>query len=104
MGRLAALEREGECGRFEAQAALVAYLAESGRLRPDLDVAAARDILWTLTGRDLYRMLVQERGWSSDRYENWLAGLVTAALLAPATPAVSSKPLPTSGGRDVGSP
>jgi hypothetical protein len=25
------------------------------------------------TGRDIYRMLVLERAWSSDEYEKWLA-------------------------------
>lgn len=80
---LAAMEREGECGRYEAQGALVTSLAEAGRLRPGLDTAAARDVLWALTGQDLYRMLVQERGWTSDRYEAWLADQIAASLLAP---------------------
>ncbi len=80
---LAALERNEECGRYESQAALVASLAEAGRLRPDLDTTAARDALWALTGHDLYRMLVQERGWTPDRYETWLADQIATALLAP---------------------
>jgi AcrR family transcriptional regulator len=88
---LAAQEREKEGIRFEAQAHVIAYLAEAGRLRPDLDVAAARDILWALTGRDLYRLMVLERGWASDRYEGWLEGLVTAALLAPDVPSGSGR-------------
>ena len=41
------------------------------------------DILWAFTGRDLYRMLVIERGWSSDEYEHWLAELLIQTLLKP---------------------
>src|SRR5262249_35864429 len=34
-----------------------------------LGLAKVRDIMWMYTGRDIYRMLVHERGWSSDDYE-----------------------------------
>jgi AcrR family transcriptional regulator len=43
------------------------------RLRSGLDEKEARDLLWTLTGRDIYRMLVIERKWSSERHEKWLS-------------------------------
>jgi hypothetical protein len=78
---LAALARQQECARYESQQEMVAYLAKSGRLRDELNVTQAREILWALTGCELYRMLVIERGWSSDEYEQWLEGLLTGALL-----------------------
>jgi AcrR family transcriptional regulator len=78
---LAALEREREGRRFEAQRPVIDYLVETGRVRRDLDFSKARDILWALTGRELYRNLVVERGWSSDRYEDWLADLLVSALV-----------------------
>lgn len=80
---LQALERQGEHARYEAQAPMIAYLAEQGRLRPGLDVTAAREILWAFTSRDFYRMLVVERGWSADRYEQWLGEVLVSTLLAP---------------------
>jgi AcrR family transcriptional regulator len=80
---LAALEREREDRRFEAQKPMIGYLAETGRLRRDLDESEARDILWALTGRELYRHLVVERRWSADRYEAWLADHLVSALLRP---------------------
>ncbi len=40
-----------------------------------------RDIVWAFTGRDFYRMLVIDRGWSSDEYEKWLAHLLIQTLL-----------------------
>ena len=80
---LAALEKDRECLRYEAQRQIIVFLQQARRLRKGLTVAAARDILWTLTGREIYRMLVRERGWTSQAYENWLADMLTAALLEP---------------------
>jgi len=37
-----------------------------------MDGAQARNILWSLTSREIYRMLVIERGWSSEEYQEWL--------------------------------
>jgi len=80
---LAAIEHKRECDRYSAQEPMIAYLAESGHLRRGVSPAVARDVLWALTGRDFYRMLVIERSWTSDRYESWLADLLTIALLSP---------------------
>ena len=92
---LAALDREHEQRRMAAQAATINILARSGRLRPDLDAATAGDIVWSLTSREIYRMLVADRGWSSDRYEAWLAETLISSLLAPehhAGPAIPCHP------------
>ncbi len=78
---LASLEKERECLRYEAQKQIITFLQEAGRLRAGLTVETARDILWTLTGRELYRMLVRERGWTSQAYEDWLADMLANALL-----------------------
>jgi AcrR family transcriptional regulator len=83
---LAAIEHKRERERYSAQEVMIAYLAKAGHLRHALSPKAARDILWALTGRDFYWMLVIERGWTSDRYEAWLADLLNAALLAQQTP------------------
>jgi AcrR family transcriptional regulator len=80
---LAALDREHEQRRLTAQAATIDLLARSGRLRPDLDAATAGDIVWSLTGREMYRMLVADRGWASERYETWLAETLISSLLVP---------------------
>jgi AcrR family transcriptional regulator len=45
-----------------------------------LGLERVRDVMWMLTGRDIYRMLVLERGWSSDAYEAWVAGALIAML------------------------
>ena len=36
--------------------------------------------MWMYTGRDIYRMFVLERGWSSNEYEEWLAQALIEAL------------------------
>src|SRR5947209_11571724 len=70
---LAKLEQQRERIRYERQEDMIASLREAGRLRPGLDHGTARDIFWMFTGRDAYRMLVRERGWSSQKYQDWLA-------------------------------
>jgi prophage antirepressor-like protein len=34
-----------------------------------------------LTGRDVYRMLVRERGWSAGKYQHWVADALVQSLL-----------------------
>lgn len=80
---LAKLENERECLRYERQERMIISLRDARRIRPELDYTAARDIFWMLTGRDVYRMLVRERGWSSQKYQDWLADTLVRALLAP---------------------
>jgi len=45
-----------------------------------LGLRMVRDVLWMFTGRDLYRMCVVERGWSSDKYEEWLGDTLIQVL------------------------
>jgi AcrR family transcriptional regulator len=80
---LARLEEQRECLRYERQERMIISLRDAGRLQPGLDHATARDIFWMLTGRDVYRMLVRERGWSSQKYQDWLAETLVASLLSP---------------------
>jgi AcrR family transcriptional regulator len=51
-------------------------------LRSDLNLRAATDILWAFSNEEIYRELVQERGWSPDRYEDWMARTLKQQLLA----------------------
>lgn len=80
---LASLERQRETDRFNNQKSVVQVMVTSGRLRKGLKRASAQAVLWALTGRDLYRMLVVERGWSPARYQKWLAQTLIRALLIP---------------------
>lgn len=75
------LEQEREKRRYERQGDYVKELMREKSLAKGLTLQKARDILWVLTGRDLYRMLVFVRGWTSDEYETWLAELLVKTLL-----------------------
>jgi AcrR family transcriptional regulator len=67
-----AFGREGEVRRREGQAHWVRVWAEAGVLRPNLDEGEAADILWALTGPELYWLFVVDCGWSGSRFEMWL--------------------------------
>jgi hypothetical protein len=56
-------------------------MAREKSLAKGLSINKARDILWGLTGRDMYRMFVVEQGWVSDEYEKWLAQLLIVTLI-----------------------
>ena len=75
------LEQEREKRRYERQGEYVKMMMKEKSLAKGLTLQKARDILWTLTARDMYRMFVVERGWTSDEYEKLLAQLLTKSLL-----------------------
>ncbi|MBS0634720.1 MAG: TetR/AcrR family transcriptional regulator [Verrucomicrobia bacterium] len=74
-------EADKETRRYQRQEENIAHLFTNKQLKATLSLAQARDIAWAFTGRDLYRMLVLDRGWSSDAYEKWLAETLINALL-----------------------
>lgn len=75
------LERERERRRHERQEVTINAMAEEHSLAKGMSMNRARDILWLFTGRDIYRMLVIEQGWSSEEYEKWLADLLANTLI-----------------------
>jgi AcrR family transcriptional regulator len=75
------LEQEREQRRYERQEEYIKKMMEWKCLAKELTFQKARDILWALTGRDIYRMFVIERGWTSGDYEKWLASLLVKSLL-----------------------
>jgi len=80
---LAKLERQRERLRYEKEESMITFLRDAGKLRPGLSHKTARDIFWMLTGGDVYRMLVRERGWSPQKYQDWLADTLVHFLLSP---------------------
>ncbi len=78
---LAKLEQQREHLRYEKEEGMINFLRDTGALRPGLSHRTARDIFWMLTGGDVYRMLVREREWSPQKYQNWLADTLVGSLL-----------------------
>lgn len=56
-------------------------------LRPDLDLGRAVDLTFALTSADLFHLLVEEAGWSTDAYRERLAELLRRSLLEASRPA-----------------
>lgn len=74
-------QKEREERRYLRQEEFVETLMKDKALLKGLGLSQARDILWAFTGRDIYRMFVIERGWTSEEYEKWLAQLLIKTLL-----------------------
>ena len=65
-----------------SQRVVTQSLADKGSLRPGRSVDRAADILWALVHPDLWHLLVGERGWTAQQYEDWLTETSCAQLLA----------------------
>jgi hypothetical protein len=76
----AALWRLIQSEFYENQRALISSLSSRGGLREGLDVTNATDILWTLNHPDVWLLLVGERGWSAEHFEEWFADTAVAQL------------------------
>lgn len=75
------LEKEREERRYTRLEESIKTMTKEKSFKKELDPSKAHDILWALTGRDLYRMLVIEQHWTSDEYENWLGQLLIKTLI-----------------------
>ena len=67
--------------RLEGMRRTVRALTDAGPLRPGLDDDHAADVLWTLAGPDVHRLLRDQRHWSEDEYREWLADSIARLLL-----------------------
>jgi AcrR family transcriptional regulator len=75
------IEQEFERIRFEMQEPRVERLFSSGKARRGVAIDEAKRILWMLTSRDVYRMLVDESGWAPQQYQERLSQMLLDALV-----------------------
>lgn len=75
------MEQTFEDTRLAMQTARLQALFSSGRTKAGLAFEDARRLMWMYTSRDVYRMLVQESGWTPDRYEAWLSQTLLDTLV-----------------------
>jgi AcrR family transcriptional regulator len=66
---------------YENQHTIAEQLMRNGALRRSLDADRGADILWTLNHPSVYHLLVGERGWTPQEYEEWLAAVLCSQLL-----------------------
>jgi AcrR family transcriptional regulator len=83
---LAATLNHISAARLERMTLNARGLSHAGHLRPGITVAQAADILWTYSSPELYELLVLRRGWTAERYGQFAAQAMIAALLQPAAP------------------
>jgi len=81
-----AFGRAGEARRREGQARWVRAWSEAGVLRADLDEGEAADVLWALTGPELYWLFAVNSGWSGSKFEEWLFGTLESQLFGETSP------------------
>ena len=65
---------------YENQRLVIERFDADGALK--IDVNRATDILWTINHPAVYHLLVAERGWNADDYQNWLEETLREQLLA----------------------
>lgn len=56
-------------------------LHDRGNLREDVTLEQARDVLWVYSSAELYELLVIRQGWPLERYSDFVAEGMIAALL-----------------------
>jgi AcrR family transcriptional regulator len=80
---IAALWDRIESDYHANQRAVVESLDDKGALKAGFDADRATDVLWTINHPHLWHLLVGERGWTPEQYEQWTGDLACLQLLSP---------------------
>lgn len=67
--------------RYERQGFILERLEIQQQLPIGMPLKVAREILWALTGRELFRKFVIEKGWSHAQYIKWLEQTLMTLLV-----------------------
>ena len=59
----------------------MAGLAKAGHLGPGGTIGQAAEIIWAINSPELYGLLVLGRGWTLERYGQFIAQVRTSTLL-----------------------
>jgi AcrR family transcriptional regulator len=78
---LARLQQEMDAARLTRMTHNARTLLNGGHLRKGISLDSATDVLWTYSSPELYELLVIRRGWSVERYGQFTADSIIAALL-----------------------
>ena len=78
---IAALRAKMQRVRFENMRKLAGWLAEKGGFRGGIDSEVAAGIIWTVASPEVHGLLRRERGWSYERYVEWLADTLIRTLI-----------------------
>ncbi len=59
----------------------VQHLAANKSLRAGLDEVQAGETVWTLSSPEVFSLLIRDRGWTKERYAQWLGDSLSRLLL-----------------------
>jgi AcrR family transcriptional regulator len=93
---------QAERGRLAGMGEFAQHLHDAGVLRQGLTVEEAGQRIWSLHGALLYRQLHVVLGWSHEHVADFIADLLVAALLPPASARAPRKGAQKSGRKGVG--
>jgi len=79
---IAALRARMHEGRYDNIRTFVAWLAANGPLRDGLNVEDAAAIVWAVASPEVHGLLRVGRGWTPERYREWLNTTLSRTLLA----------------------
>ena len=67
--------------RLQNMKIVAEHVAANGPLRAGMDKDTAGETIWSMSSPELYRLLTVDLGWSENKYETWLANVLTTLLL-----------------------
>lgn len=79
---IAAFRSQTQAHRYRNMRQMASWLAANGPLRGGMSPDEAAAILWTLTSPEVHRLLRAERGWTAERYRDWLFETLSRTVLA----------------------
>jgi len=78
---IAALRARMQEGRYANLRQFAGWLAANGPLRGGLTADDAAAVVWAVASPEVHGLLRVGRGWSAERYRDWLAMTLTRTLL-----------------------
>ena len=78
---VAQLRADLDAARLTRMTQVAQTLAGKTQLRPGLSIQEAAEIMWAYSSPELYRLLVISRGWSPERYGEFVGDSLVDALL-----------------------
>jgi hypothetical protein len=60
-----------------------AELRHTGQLRDDLSNEEVADVIWSMNAAESWLLLVGQRGWTPERFGDWLIDAWKRLLLSP---------------------
>ena len=67
--------------RAEALQVFIRALLSNGPLQDGLTLESATDTVWAVSSAEVYTLLVAERGWPVEKYQQWLADAITKLIV-----------------------